>query len=209
MIDAMDLLSKAIIAAVILALVVVGAYLYAQHLPPQTSLTKQQAVSLVQSDVEQNYPGAIINITNATLSQRYPGSWDLVVSIIVNSTQPCPDYFIYTYTYPGTGFVPDTQNTYTRGYQGTCSVNSSIIGAYPIAIAKSYTIHSSQIDSYINKFGYGNILATASYYPRFSVYGQNYTDIWLTTFTYPSANYSAYMVLSLEGTQLLTYTANK
>lgn len=205
----MELLGRAIVAALILTVVVIGAFIYVQHLPPQQSITQSQALLLVKGDIAQNYPGAVINITNVSPSAQYPGSWDIISSIITNSTSPCPGYFIYSFTYPKFGFEYTVQNTYTK----SCSVytheqGSTIIGSYPVAITSSYDSNSPTINKYINKFGFSSVVVNANYKKNFAVFGQNYTNVWIVNYSAPSANYSAYMILSqANGTALLNYTA--
>ena len=207
----MELLGRAIVAALILTVVVVGAFLYAQHISVQQSVTQSQALSLVQGDIAQNYPGAMIDITNVSPSLQYPGSWYIVASIITNSSTPCPGYFIYSFTYPKFGFEYTVQNMYTQGCKVyAANKGSTIIGSYPVAIVSSYDSNSLTINRYINKFGFSSVVVSANYRKSFFIFGQNYTDVWLVNYSAPSANYSAYMLLSqINGTALLNYTANK
>lgn len=202
----MDLLGRAVAVAIVFALIIIGVFLYAQHLPVQQSITQQQAQSVVTSDIQQTYPASIVNITQSNASAQYPGSWYIVASITTNATSPCPNYFIYTYTYPATGLVPDTQNTYTRGYANTCTVNSTIVGAEPIAVARSYIAHDPLVDAYISKYGYFAVQASAQYYSKLTVFGSNYTRVWLVTYSALESPNSTHVVLSQSnGTDLLSY----
>ncbi len=202
----MDLLGRALIIAVVLALIIIGIFLYAQHLPAQQSITQQQAQSIVTSDIQQTYPDSLVNITQSGASTQYPGSWYMVASITTNASSPCPNYFIYTYSYPATGLVPDTQNTYTRGYASTCTVNSTIIGAEPVAVAKSYVLHDHLVDAYISKYGYSAVQTSAQYYSKLTVFNSNYTNVWLVKYSAPESQNSTYVVLAQSnGTDMLSY----
>ncbi|MEM0087309.1 MAG: hypothetical protein QW774_01070 [Candidatus Micrarchaeaceae archaeon] len=200
----MELLGKVIVYAIVIALIIIGIYFAALRLGAGSHVSAQQAKALVLSDLANTYPNAEINITNITPSQ-FPGSWHIIASIVINATKPCPSYFIYSFDYPQYGFVYRVENNYTSDcvVYGLLRNSSYIIASYPVAIARSYSMRIPSIDNFVNRFGYNNTIVHASYYPSFSIFGTNYTKVWLVNYSAAAANYSEYVLISQQGGDLL------
>jgi hypothetical protein len=204
----MDLLSKSIIAAVIIALIIVGIYIGLQKIAPVQQITSAQAVSLIKAYLQNSYPTAEINITNVTPS-TYSGSWHITASTVLNASKPCPTYYISSFDYPKYGFVNTIQNTYTKNciIYGIQNTTNYLITSSPVAITKSYTLGIPSIISYVNKYGYSNIYVSANYYKNTTIFYKNFTDVWIVNYTAPTANYSSYVMISQHGgSQILNYT---
>lgn len=204
----MDLLGKAVIAAVILAIIIVGAYIGLQKITPQTSITQYQAASLVNADLQNVYPGAAVNITNVTPS-AYPGSWHVTASIVLNATRPCPTYLVYSFDYPKYGFVYTIENRYTQGcvIYGMQNSSNYLITSPPVAIARSYNLGIPSVTSFVSKYGYDSVHVTAQSYKMMELFSTNYTNLWVVNYSAPAANYSLYVAISQAGgTKLLNYT---
>lgn len=200
----MDLLTKAVLVAVVIAVVIVSAY-YLLRQSSTNEVTKTQATSLILDYLKNNYPGATINITN-TSSSVYPGSWYILASVISNETSPCPSYSVISFDYPQYGFVSRVENNYT----GNCAVNgfannhsSYIVASYPVAIAISHELNISSIDSFIQKAGYANVSVYATYYNSINYSSTIYRRVWLVDYTSGRMNYSVQVLLSQVGGDLL------
>lgn len=199
----MDLLVKTLIIALVIIVALYGIYYVFQNNFTQ-SVTEQQAVSLVTSDLQNSHPTAIINVTNVTPS-RYAGSWHIVTSIIFNSTTPCPSYYIWSFDYPKYGFVNTTENDYTSG----CVVyglrnQSYIIASYPVAIARSYSLNLSNVRGFVSKYGFNNVVVKAIYYNSTSFNYTSYGHVWIVNYSAPEVNTSAYVVLNRTGGSVLS-----
>lgn len=202
----MDLLTKSIMAVVILVLVVFLGFYFAKQINlGQPQMTREQAVSFVLNDFNNNMPDSIINITNVTPSQ-YPGSWHIVASVITNATTPCPSYFIYSFDYPKFGFVYRVDNIYTDRctIYGFSENKTNIITSYPVAITRSYNLNLTSVRNLVNKYGYDSIKVNATFYNAITLSGQNYTKVWIVAYgsRLDPINYT-YVVLSQAGGNLL------
>lgn len=189
----MDLLLKSVIAAVFIVALIFAGYYVIGHVSFSRQVTKQQAVSLVLHDLQNSYPNALVNITNATPSE-YSGSWHILASIIFNATSPCPSYYIYSFDYPKYGFVSRMENTYTSGCEVFGSSGSgNAIGSYPAAITASYESRNYTIlGPFIEAYGFGNVTAHATYYQFIDIPGQrcatsNCNDVWVVNYTTPKS----------------------
>ncbi|MEM0094668.1 MAG: hypothetical protein QXV17_01280 [Candidatus Micrarchaeaceae archaeon] len=200
----MELLEKVVVYAVVTAVIIVGIYFAALRLGIGAQVSESQAKALVLSDLANTYPGAAINITNVTPSQ-FSGSWHIVASIVINATKPCPSFFIYSFDYPKYGFIYRVENNYTSNciVYGLLQNKSYILASYPVAIARSYSMHIPSVDNFVGRFGFNNTVVHATYYPKLSLFGINYTRIWLVNYSSPKANYSEYVLISQQGGNLV------
>lgn len=190
----MDLLLKTVIYAVILIAILFVVYYLSQHTFNQ-KLTESGAEAIIQQDLQQEYPGAQVSMLNVTPSQ-YPGSWHMTAAVVLNSTSPCPTYYIYTYDYPQYSFQYGLQNTYTEN----CVINStSLVTSYPVAIAKSYALNISSVRGYVSKYGFHNVIVHAAYYNQTRFNSVNFTKVWLVNYTAPSANLSSIAIINQNG----------
>lgn len=199
----MDLLSKAFIIAVVVIALLVAVKFAVQNSPQPVS--QAEAVANVTHFLTQSTPpGTLINITSVTPSQ-YQGSWHIVTGIIINATSPCPSYYVDSFDYPQYGFVSRLENNYTAN----CIINginkSYVIGYYPVAIARSYSLNISQVRDFVNRYGYSNVQVQANRAASERINGINYSSVWVVYYTAPSANYSVYVYLQPNGT-LITAT---
>jgi len=203
-----DLLTKVVISAVLLAIVVVAAYFAIVRFNSAPQITEQQAVALVKSDISNAYPTAYANITNVSPS-IFPGSWHIIVSIVFNSTKPCPSYYVWSFDYPKYGFVNRVDNIYTSNctVYGMLQNKSYILASAPVAIASSYNMGLPSITGFVHKYGYANTVVHATFYNSTSLMGRNYTKAWLINYSATNANYSEYVLISqIGGKLLLNYT---
>jgi hypothetical protein len=202
----MDLLSKAIIAAVIIVIIIFAGYFAISHVSFGQQVTEAQATSLVLHDLQNSNPSAVINITNVTPSQ-FPGSWHILASIVTNATSPCPTYLIYSFDYPKYGFVSTVDNIYTSNctVHGITPGKGYIIGAYPMAITESYLKNVSVVNNFISRYGFNNVVVTATYYNSTTFSGESYHGVWLVDYTAPNSNQTVEVLLSqVNGTVLST-----
>jgi hypothetical protein len=191
----MDLLLKSILAAVLVALILVGLYVAIQRIVLNQPITKQQAITLILNDLKNSNP-TFVNITNATPSV-YPGSWHILASVVYNGTTPCPTYVIYSFDYPQYGFVYRSENLYTSNcvVYGLAMNRSYIIASAPVAIARSYNLSIPLVRNFVSEYGYGNVTVNA----KFNSFYSTYTNIWIVNYTAPKVNYSVYVVLTQVG----------
>ncbi len=206
----MDLLTKTIVVAIVLILIVAAVYYAFEKVFVAGPVTESQAAQLIVSYLQNHSPKAIINITNETPS-TYQGSWHVVVSFINNPTTPCPTYIIYSFDYPKYGFVNRTDNIYTQNCQITGYTGLPYtIGSFPVATVYSYEYaNASAIKSFVNLNGYNNVIVHALYYPQTSINGYNYTKVWVVNYSAPQTSKSVYAILSEpNGTFYSTYNAS-
>lgn len=203
----MDILERTLLAIVAIVLVFFALYYATQHYLTGGSVTKQQAVTLVESYLQNNNPNAIINITNVTPSQ-YAGSWHVVASVIKNPESPCPGYYVYSYDYPQYELVNRTESVYTAGcvIYGLIPNQGYIIGSYPVAIARATSLNTSNVKLFIESVGYNNTVVHALYYNDTNVGGQNVSRVWIVNYSSAASNKNVYSVISqINGTFIATY----
>ncbi len=205
----MELLAKTVVSAVVVVVLLLVIY-YALQSTILSHVTEQQAASLVTADLQGEYPGAIVNITNETAS-NYTGSWDITTSVVLNATSPCPSYYAYTFDYPKFGFVYLVQNNYTQGCRiyGLQKNSTFILSSFPAAITRSYTLGIPSVLSFVDQFGFHNVSVSSHFYQSTSIAGMNYTNAWLVRYSYPGANHTVSVLLSeVNGTLLSAYNSS-
>lgn len=200
----MSLLVNVLVLAVILIIILAAVFLFKQQIFP-SSITEQQAESLIMSDLQNANPGANLTVINATPSQ-FSGSWHFVVSTVLNATSPCPSYYIYSFDYPKYGFVYRVVNDYTSGCNIFVVGNNSTyaLTSYPVAITRSYALNISQIRAFVNTYGYNNVSTSAQFLNKTTIAGTTYNDIWLVRYSATKAAYSVYAALSELGGNVIT-----
>ncbi len=195
----MDLFAKVFIIAVVIVAVVAAISLSLQN--SQHSVTEAQAVNNITNYIHDAYgSNAAVNITSVTPSQ-YQGSWNILAGVITNGTSPCPSYFVLSFEYPFNTYNYRIQNNYTSN----CKVNEATIGSSPVAIAKSYSLNTSQVRDFVNQYGYSNVVVQANRVSAQAINGKNYTDIWAVYYSAPGANRTVQVYIETNGT-LITAT---
>ncbi len=199
----MNLLLKALIIAVVVIAVVAAVTFTVQG--SSQPVTRSEAVANVTSFLlRSNPPGTQINITSITPSQ-YSGSWSIVAGVVQNATSPCPSYYVYSFDYPQYGLVYRLDNNYTSN----CIINglnsSYVIGYYPVAVARSYSLHIPVVMNFVNKYGYGNVTVRAQRVASQDIGGKNYTGIWVAYYTSSLSTETVQVYMQSNGT-LITAT---
>jgi hypothetical protein len=212
----MDLLGK-VAVIVVLLIVISSAVLILTKRNTQAQFTSAQAEQFVLNDLKSSNPGANITVINVSNSTLKSGSYNIVLSIVYNSTTPCPTLFIEEYDYPATGLVPSLDNLYTKNcvIHGLSNAPSYVISSPEIAIVKSFNQspnkNVSQIKDYVNTFGYANTQVSATFYPFLNNtqthQSQSYYNVWLIKYHANSANYSVYAILDSSGAVAGNYTS--
>ena len=148
-----------------------------------------QAISNITMEIASSYPGASFNITNVSLDKA-SGGWQIVASILTNSTKPCPSYFVESYVFPEYATNPRTLNNYTSdcnvgGLQADIPYS---ISSAPVATALSYnkTVDIPAVQSFVSRYGYRNVSVSSKYFNSTVFNGYNFTDVWIVTYTYAS-----------------------
>ncbi len=209
----MDLIGRVAIIVVLLVIVFSAAFLIFKH-GTASQLTPAQAVQFVKNDLRDTNPGANISVISVTNSTLEKGSYNIVLSIVYNATRPCPTLFIEGFDYPATGLVPSVDNLYTSKcvIYGLSDAPSYIISSPEIAIARSYTQNVSQINDFVNAYGYNNTVVTAAFYPYLNSttthLGQSFYNVWLIKYSAASAKSSVYVVLDSSGAVAGNYTGS-
>ena len=206
----MDLLVKTMVAAVVVVAILFVAY-YAMQNTLFQHITKDQAISLITADLLGAYPGAQVNVTNATASS-YAGSWHIAFSIILNATSPCPSYFAYSFDYPQFGFVYRVENTYAKNctIYGLSSGKPFIVSSSPVAITRAYTLNVPNLRAFIAAYGFHNVTVAANFFNSTTINAVNYTHAWQVVYSSERANHSAAALLSqLNGTLLTSYNLTR
>lgn len=214
----MDLLGKVAIIVIVLIAAFSAAFVLFGHSASNAPLTSAQAVQIVLKDIQDSNPGAnvtVINVSNSTLERN---SYNIVLSIVYNSTRACPTLFIEQFDYPATELVQSIPNLYTKNcvVYGLSNASTYVISSPYIAIARSYnqsiTHNITQVSSYVNSYGYNNTAVTAKFYPYLNNtnthQSQSYYNVWLVKYKAKAANYSVYTILDSSGTVSANYTAS-
>ncbi len=208
----MELIARVgVLLVVIVAVAAAGFLLFTHSASQQGPVTKTQAESLVYNDVKLQNPNATITIVNASPSSVAPNSWSITLAVVYNATRPCPTLFIEAYDYPATGFVPSTDNLYTRGcvIYGLATAPYYVISSPDIAVVGAYNT-SSWVQHYVSVYGYNSVTASASFYANLTAsatpLNMSYSNIWLVNFTATQATYSEYVLLGQSGTRIANYT---
>lgn len=207
----MDLLEKVAIVVIVLIVIFSAGFLLFQHFQQTANLTSAQAVQYVLSDIKDANPGANITVINVSNSTQ-KGSYNIVLSVVYNSTKPCPTLLIDDFDYPAFGLSQSVDNTYTNKciIYGPANVSSGITSPQ-IAIVKSYNQTSTpSIIDYVSKYGYSNTNVYAKYYSylneSYTHLGQSYYNVWLVAYKASNANYSIYAVVDSSGAIAGNYT---
>ncbi|MEM3791484.1 MAG: hypothetical protein QXL16_02035 [Candidatus Micrarchaeaceae archaeon] len=193
----MDLLSKSLIFALVASLAIVAIY-SAVARSSKGGITESDVINLIQSTLAREYPGASINVTNVSFS-RYYNSWHVVVKIVKNETKPCPTYIIIAFDYPRFSLVNGTpENIYTSSCKvyGYTDKGPFIIYAPPVAIAYSYSLNLSEVNSFVGRYGYANVFANASLLNSSIINGRVYSNVWLVKYYTPLSSNEVYVYLS-------------
>ncbi len=208
----MDLLSKTLVVAVVLVIIIAVAYFAFEKVFVPGPVTEQQAATIITQYLQSSNPNAQVNITNESQSSQYPGSWHVVVSVISNPTTTCPTYIVYYFDYPKFSLVNNTFNPYTQDCKivGYVKGSSYIIGSFPVAIVYSYDLNNSAISNFVNINGNRSVVVHALYYPNISINGFNYTKVWIVNYSSITTNKSIYAIVSqVNGTFYSTYNASR
>ncbi|MCL4411389.1 hypothetical protein M1329_00410 [Candidatus Marsarchaeota archaeon] len=208
--------SVAILAIVVIIIIGIGvAALELLHGPSSHPITSSQAVQFVTSDLKQASPTANITVINVSESALKAGSWDVVVSLIYNSTSPCPTFLVEQFDYPAVTLVPSIEDLYTSACQvyGLSNAPSYIISAPPVAITRAYMLRNASIMNYITDYGYNYTIVHArfgSISANSTPLGMQFNDSWLINYSASGAKQSLYVVMDTSGTSILgTYTQNR
>jgi hypothetical protein len=193
----MDLLTRVVVYAVIIVAVLFAVY-YAAGMIPAPAPTRQQAAVNITQYLDGIYgSGANVTITNITQSSKYPGSWQVLASVVENATSPCPSYQSYYYIYPKFGLVNVTENIYTTGIPN-CTVRyyapGNKVTSAPEAITLAHNI--SSVRQYIQSYGFSNVKVSAMPYNQTIISGRNFSNVWWISYVAPKANYTLYAVIS-------------
>lgn len=200
----MNLLSRVIIAALIVIVLIVVGYFALSHITLGQQVSSPQAVTLVVNYLKNTNPNTLVNVTNVTPS-IYPGSWHILTAVAFNATSPCPSYVAYSFDYPQYGFVYRVQNNYTSNCMiyGLQQNKSYILAAAPLAIARSYNLSIPIIQKFVAKYGYKNVTVHASYFNSIIISSATYNGVWIVNYTASRANYSIFAAITQVGGKLV------
>ncbi len=196
----MDLLSKTLVVAAVIIVIMVALYYGAVGLHlGKKAITSQEAAQIVLTDLENSNPNAAINIANVSPS-IYAGSWHIIASVVYNATSPCPSYSVYSFDYPQYGLVNRTENSYTYacqiyGYSGSGPYE---IESYPAAITFSYISNTTGVMRYVNQYGFSNVHVKATYLNKTMLSGRNFNNVWVVVYSSNSTPTSLYDVLNQQ-----------
>jgi hypothetical protein len=202
----MDLLAKVAIIVVLLIVVFSAVFILTKN-NTQSQFTAAHAKQLLLSEISASNPGANVTVLNISNSSLKSGNYNIVLSIVYNSTRPCPTLFIEEYnefpTFQQLNPKVDTDNLYTKncviyGLQNA-SANQYVISSPEVAIARSYNQsvknHVSNVTDYVGAYGYDNTSVTA----------RLFNNEWLIRYQALHTNYSVNAVMYPNGTISKTY----
>lgn len=168
-------------------------------------MTQDKAVDFVKQQMQTEYPGASIEVINVEPQNE---SWKITSKVVYGANTPCPNLTIVTYEYPQFGFVPRVENNITNNCEllSCKGIENCTIGTSEEAIIASHKLnYVSEIDNFINSFGYNNIRVDASNYSSYFENKTNttYQSVWVVNWTSPKANYSIRLILNQTGGKVL------
>ncbi|MEM3841099.1 MAG: hypothetical protein QXN59_00165, partial [Candidatus Micrarchaeaceae archaeon] len=176
----MDLLSKAIITAVILVIAAILLISFRDLIPVHSKPLNATSVSqLVISDMKQSYPNATISLLYANRSYSNSSSWTVTLGVVYGPSTPCPTVKVENFNYPATGLLPTVIEVYSNYSKGVCHVYGLPNSALPYfsytvtspetAIARAYNSDYAPLVQFINQSGFSNVTASASFFNRTSI----------------------------------------
>ena len=168
-------------------------------------MTQDRAVALVKEHMQVQYPGSTTDVFNVTSQD---GSWKMTSKVIYGANTPCPDLSIVVYEYPKFGFVPRDQNNITSNCQllGCKDIPVCRIAMPEEAIIASHKLNNvSEVDSFVNDFGYSNVRVDAAFYNSYFEPKTNYTypSVWVVRWSSPNADYSIRLILNQTGGKVI------
>src|SRR4029077_14010779 len=102
----MELLVQVAIIVVVIVVIATAAYFIINLFGKQNaSLTSDQAIQFVLNDFKSRAPNAIVTIINTSPSTLRSGSWKIILTVVRNSTTPCPNFTAQSFDYPATGLL--------------------------------------------------------------------------------------------------------
>ena len=222
----MDLLAKvAIVTILIIVVLGVGFITFKYAAKGPGTVTAAQAGQVVTRDLKLQYPNASIDLINITKSNLTNDSWNVFVSVVFNSTRPCPTVYLLDSDYPATELVLSVANLYTSKCEGLSNAKQDlpfytyIVTNPEIAIAQSYNISESGaypgIVDYVNgNGGYNNTVVNATRYQSLNstikpFITKQYYNVWLINYTAKYAQYSYIVIMNTSGVILGNYTVPK
>jgi len=172
---------------------------------PNEQMTQDRAVALVKEHMQVQYPGSTTDVFNVTSQD---GSWKMTSKVIYGANTPCPDLSIVVYEYPKFGFVPRDQNNITSNCQllGCKDIPVCRIAMPEEAIIASHKLNNvSEVDSFVNDFGYSNVRVDAAFYNSYFEPKTNYTypSVWVVRWSSPNADYSIRLILNQTGGKVI------
>ena len=195
----MNLMTKVFVLAVI-AVAIIAICSYVIGNTNNHILSRQKAEANVTYYIKTAYPGS--NVTITSISNMSPGIWNIVASVVKNSTKPCPSYSVLTFDqYPRYALVFGVQNNYTTyvnvsGYGKVCQIHGTASSS-SAAIAWSY-INLNQSKAFVNRYGYQNVNVYANYLASLAIDGHNFTSVYLINYTSPLANHTLSLMINLS-----------
>ncbi len=214
----MELFVQALIAVLVVVAVIVAAFaafsLFGRGVPV-SSINETQARTVILSDLAAHAQNADIAIINASQSAAHPGSWSITARTIYNPDSPCPAVILQSFDYPATGLlnVTEVYSNYSSGacrvyaaFNGKGGVIDNIVSIPALAVAMPYNESYAPLLSYISKYGYANIHATASRYSNLTAGNQSFDNVWLINYTTSDPSSAYHIVMDYSGSVLYGYT---
>ncbi len=204
----MELLVKIIALALVAALIVAVAIWFSYPKLASNTITENAAITTVINDLKQQAPNANITIINISKSSEHGGSWDMSILLTENATKPCPYVKMIKIDYPALGLVNITTATYSVLEGGVCKVSAeynrgymqdSIITLPEIALAVPYNQSYKPLMSFIQKYGYGSIIAKATYMPAINISNGTCYSCWLLNYTTKASNATLSLLINKYG----------
>ncbi|NYZ76091.1 hypothetical protein H0N98_02460 [Candidatus Micrarchaeota archaeon] len=168
-------------------------------------MTQEKAVNFVKEQMQTDYPGAKTEVIDV---KPQDGSWKITSKVIYGANTPCPNLSIVAYEYPAFGFVQRQENNITLNCQllSCKGIANCTLGMPEEAIIASHKLNNiSEINSFIDSFGYSNIRVDASSYDSYFERKTNttYLFVWILNWNSPKANYSIRLILNQTGGKVL------
>ncbi|MCX6776198.1 MAG: hypothetical protein NT130_05110 [Candidatus Micrarchaeota archaeon] len=172
---------------------------------PNEQMTQDKAVALVKEHMQVQYPGSTTDVFNVASQD---GSWKMTSKVIYGANTPCPDLSIVVYEYPKFGFVPRDQNNITQDCQllGCKDIPVCKITMPEEAIIASHKLNNvSEVDSFVNNFGYSNVRVDAAFYDNYFEPKTNstYPSVWVVRWSSLNADYLIKLILNQSGGKVI------
>ncbi len=199
----MELLERVGIIAIVVVIVFSLAVLIHGFITHKSSsyVSESDALSTVMSDIKLNNPSSNVTLLSIKKSNISNDTWSMSFRVINYQDYACPTLEIENYNYPALTLVPSVINVYTSDCKifvsNPCYVSN--ITSYPILLACLYHQNDSELNGFINTYGYHTVKANPKFYKSYVQNNKTYEDVWFTKYYTANSTYNLSVLSDFNG----------